>query len=142
MTENTLKITLQQAEEHHQAARERLQRAEDGETGKAIQQEVQSIVNFEDFDDIALLMRTPNLKLIETIVAEEPASIQELADAVGRDYREVHRNLSELEALGVIEFIDHGSRKRPTLRGGAENIDFSIRFPRTTDRNSTSGVSA
>lgn len=142
MTENTLKITFQQAEEHRQAARERLQRAESGETGEAIQQEVRTIVNFEDFDDIALLMRTSNLKLIETIVAEEPASIQELADAVDRDYREVHRNLSELEALGVIEFIDDGSRKKPTLRGEAENIDFSIRFPRTADRSSTSGVSA
>ena len=87
-------------------------------------------------------MRTANLKLIETIVAEEPASIQELADAVDRDYREVHRNLSELEALGVIEFTDEGSRKRPILRGGAENIDFSIRFPRTADQSNTSGVSA
>ena len=142
MTEDTLKITFQQADEHRQAARNRLQRAESGQTGEAIQQDVRSIVNFEEFDDIALLMRTPNLKLIETIVAEEPASIRELADAVDRDYREVHRNLSELEAVGVIEFTDDGSRKKPMLRGGAANIDFSIRFPQTADRNSTSGVSA
>jgi len=142
MTENTLKITFQQADEYRQAARKRLQRAESGETGKTIQQDVRSIVNFEDFDDIALLMRTPNLKLIETIVAEEPASIRELADAVDRDYREVHRNLGELESLGVIEFTDNGTRKKPILRGGAENVDFSIRFPRTADRSSTSGVSA
>jgi len=142
MTENTLKITFQQADEHRQAARERLQRAERGKTGEAIQQDVRTIVNFEDFDDIALLMRTANLKLIETIVAERPASIRELADTVDRDYREVHRNLSELEALGVIEFTDEGSRKRPILRSGAENIDFSIRFPRTADQSSTSDVSA
>jgi len=142
MTENTLKITFQQADEHRQAARERLQRAERGKTGEAIQQDVRTIVNFEDFDDIALLMRTANLKLIETIVAERPASIRELADTVDRDYREVHRNLSELEALGVIEFTDEGSRKRPILRSGAENIDFSIRFPRTADQSNTSGVSA
>mgnify|MGYP006441106929 CR=1 FL=1 len=142
MTENTLKITFQQAEQQRKAARERLQRAENGEADNAIEQDVRSIVNFEDFDDIALLMRTANLKLIETIVAEEPASIRELADVVDRDYREVHRNLSELEALGVIEFTDDGPRKKPILRDGAANIDFSIRFPRTTNRNSTSGVSA
>ena len=142
MTENTLKITFQQADEHRQAARERLQRAERGKTGEAIQQDVRTIVNFEDFDDIALLMRTANLKLIETIVAERPASIRELADTVDRDYREVHRNLGELEALGVIEFTDNGSRKKPILRGGAKNIDFSIRFPRTADQSSTSDVSA
>ena len=69
------------------------------------------------------------------------ASIREFADTVDRDYREVHRNLSELEALGVIEFTDEGSRKRPILRGGAENIDFSIRFPRAADRSNTPGVS-
>jgi len=142
MTENTLKITFQQAEQHHKAAQKRLQRAEKGETGEAIEQDARSIVNTEDFDDIALLMRTVNLKLIETIVGEEPASIQELAETVDRDYREVHRNLSELEELGVIEFTDDGSRKKPILGDGTENIDFSIRFPRTADRSSSSGISA
>ena len=132
MTENTLKITFQKAEQHRQTARKRLQRAESGQTGEAIQQDVRSIVNFGDFDDIALLMRTVNLRLIETIVAEEPASIRKLTDAVDRDYREVHRNLSELEAFGVIEFTDDGSRKTPILRDGAENINFSIRLPRTS----------
>ena len=142
MTENTLKITFQQAEEHRQAARERLQRAEAGETGEAIHQEVRSIVNFEDFDDIALLMRTANLRLIETIVSEEPTSIRELANVVDRDYREVHRNLTDLESLGVIEFNEKGSSKQPILRSGAQNIDFSIRFPRSVDHGEVSGASA
>ena len=142
MTENTLKITFQQAEEHRQAARERLQRAEAGETGEAIQQEVQSIVNFEEFDDIALLMRTANLRLIEAIVSDEPASIRQLADVVDRDYREVHRNLAELKTLGVIEFNDEGTRKEPILRDDAKNIDFSISFPKSVDRSSTTGASA
>jgi predicted transcriptional regulator len=141
MTENTLKITFQQGEAYRQAARERLQRAETGETGEAIQQEVQTIVNFEDFDDIALLMRTTNLRLIKAIVSEQPASIRQLADVVDRDYREVHRNLTELEALGAIEFNEGGSRKEPILRDGAENIDFSISFPRSVDRSRTSGAS-
>jgi predicted transcriptional regulator len=142
MTENTLKITFQQAEEHRQAARERLQRAESGETGEAIQQGVRAIVNFEDFDDIALLMQTPNLKLIETIVSQEPTSIRQLADAVERDYREVHRNLIELKSLGVIEFNENGSSKQPILRNGAKNIDFSIRFLRPVDQGNVSGASA
>jgi Predicted transcriptional regulator len=142
MTENTLKITFQQAEEHRQAAHERLQRAEAGETGEVIEQDVRSIVNFEDFDDIALLMRTANLRLIETIVSEEPASIRQLAEAVERDYREVHRNLTELKSLGVVEFNENGSSKQPILRDGAKNIDFSIRFPQSVDQESVSGASA
>ena len=142
MTENTLTITFQQAEQHRQAARERLRRAEAGETGETVEQDVRFILNFEAFDDIAQLMRTSNLELIEAIVSDEPASIRQLADVVDRDYREVHRNLTELESLGVVEFENDGSRKKPVLRGGAEHVDFSIRFPRSTDCGEVPGASA
>ena len=142
MTENTLTITFQQAEQQSQAARERLRRAEAGDTDEGVDQDTRFIINFEEFDDIARLMRTSNLELIEAIVSAEPASIRHLAEIVDRDYREVHRNLGELESLGVIEFEDDGSRKKPILRGGSENIDFSIRFPRSTERSGVSGVSA
>jgi len=131
MTEHTLKITFQQADEHRRSARERLRRAEAGKTDETIEQDARFVLNFEEFDDIARLMRTSNLVLIEAIVSEEPESIRQLADIVDRDYREVHRNLQELEALGVIEFEENGSRKAPILRGGVENIDLSIRFPRS-----------
>ena len=142
MTENTLTITFQQAEQHRQAARERVRRAEAGETGETVEQDVCFILNVEVFDDIARLMRTSNLELIEAIVSEEPASIRQLADVVDRDYREVHRNLTELESLGVVEFENDGSCKKPVLRGGAEHVDFSIRFPRSTDRGEGPGASA
>ena len=87
-------------------------------------------------------MRTSNLGLIEAIVSEEPASIRQLAEIVDRDYREVHRNLTELESLGVIEFDDDGSSKRPILRDGAENIDFSMQFPQSPDRGEVPGTSS
>jgi len=107
-----------------------------------VHQDTRFIINFEEVDDIARLMRTSNLKLIQAIVSEEPASIRQLAEIVDRDYREGHRNLGELESLCVIEFKKEGSRKEPILRGGTENIDFSIRFPRSTDRSGVLGVSA
>ena len=130
MTENTLKITFKQRDDHRTAARERLRRAEAGDRGEAIAQDVRFVCNFEEFADVDRLMRTSNLELIEAIVDERPESIREAAAAVDRDYRDVHRNLEELEALGVVEFETSGQAKRPILRGGAEGIDFSIRFPR------------
>lgn len=142
MTENTLKITFKQRDDHQKAARERLLRAEAGESGEAIEQDVRFILNFEEYDDVAQLMRTSNLKLIEAIVSECPESIRQTAAAVDRDYREVHRNLKELEALGVVEFKTDGQNKRPILREGAENIDFSIRFPRPAERGELPGESA
>ena len=129
MTENTLKITFRQRDDHRDAARERLRRAEAGESGEAIEQDVRFILNFEEFDDVDRLMRTSNLELIEMIVAHQPESIRDAAGVVDRDYREVHRNLKELESLGVIEFETSGQSKKPILRAGAENIDFSFRFP-------------
>ena len=129
MTTNTLKITFKQRDDHRVAAQKRLERAEAGETGEAIEQDTRFILNFEEYSDIDQLMRERNLRLIEAIVEHEPDSMQAAAAAVDRDYREVHRNLRELESLGVIEFEDDGQRKRPQLRGGAENIDFSIQFP-------------
>ena len=130
MTENTLKITFKQRDDHRTEARERLRRAEAGDRGEAIAQDVRFVCNFEEFADVDRLMRTSNLELIEAIVDECPESIRETAAAVDRDYRDVHRNLEELEALGVVEFETSGQAKRPILRGGAEGIDLSIRFPR------------
>jgi predicted transcriptional regulator len=125
-TTNTLKITFGQAQDHRAAARERLERSEAGETGNTIEQKPQFVLNFEDFRDIERLMRTSNLALLEAIVDHKPESIRETADIVDRDYREVHRNLDELDDLGVIEFEADGGRKRPILRGGSETIDFSF----------------
>ena len=130
MTENTLKITFKEQDEHRTAARERLRRAEAGESGEAVEQDVRFILNFEEFEDVERLMRASNLELVEAIVTDRPESIRQAAAAVDRDYREVHRNLKELEALGVVEFETVGKSKKPILREGAENIDLSIRFPR------------
>jgi predicted transcriptional regulator len=129
MTDDTLKITLKQQDTHRDEARERLERAEAGERGDAIEQDARFILNFETYDDVATLMRTSNLELIEAVVEHQPDSIRAAAAAVDRDYREVHRNLEELEALGVIEFEAAGQGKQPVLSAGAETIDFSFRFP-------------
>lgn len=133
MTENTLKITFRQADEHRDTARERLRRAEAGESGEAIEQDVRRVLNFEEFDDVERLMRTSNLELVEAIAEHEPESIRDAASVVGRDYREVHRNLDELESLGVVEFEIGGRSKRPILRGDVDTIDVSIQFPPTKD---------
>jgi predicted transcriptional regulator len=132
MTENTLRITFGEEEEIEQAARERLRCAEAGEVDETIEQDVRFVLNFETYEDIERLMRPSTLGIIETIVTELPESIRDVAEKVERDYREVHRNLRELEELGVIEFKEMGQRKRPILRAGTEEIEFSFRFPRSS----------
>jgi predicted transcriptional regulator len=137
MTTDTLKITYGQRENYQRTARERLRRAEAGEAFD--EQETAFVLNFEDLDDVERLMRRLNLQLLDVIASERPESIRETARLVDRDYKEVHRNLEELEALGVIEFTTDGNSKRPILRDGTEAIDLSITFPLDTDTsNSTS----
>lgn len=139
MSKNTLKITFGAADQHRGAARRRLERSEAGETGEGVKQEAHFILDFENFGDIEDLMRTSNLALLEAIVDEQPDSIRQTAEAVGRDYRDVHRNLQELADLGVVEFEENGASKKPILRGGADTVDFSFRIEReTSDRPSAS----
>lgn len=143
MTADTLKITYGQRENNQRAARERLRLAEAGDEFE--EQEAAFILNFENLDDVERLMRRLNLQLLDVVASERPESIRETARLVNRDYKEVHRNLKELEALGVIEFTTEGNRKRPVLRGGTEAIDLSITFPIDTDTsnsNSPQGTSA
>lgn len=141
MTENTLKITFGEGDKIRKNARERVRRAEAGETGEAIEQDVRFVLNFETFADVERLMRSSNLELLKAIVEDSPESIRQTAEAVDRDYKEVHRNLGELESLGVIEFVAEGGSKAPILRAGTENIEFSFRFPPKASSESA-GLSA
>ena len=135
MTADTLKITYGQRENNQRAARERLRRAESGEEFE--EQEAAFVLNFEDLDDVERLMRRLNLQLLDIVASERPESIRETARLANRDYKEVHRNLKELEALGVIEFTTDGNSKRPILRDGTEAIDLSITFPIDTDTSNS-----
>lgn len=51
--------------------------------------------------------------LLRTIRQDEPESIREAARLVGRDVKNVHQELTRLEALGVIRLDETGRSKRP-----------------------------
>lgn len=66
-------------------------------------------------DELHRITRPKNLELLRTIVRERPASIRETARLVERDVRQVHRNLEELEGLGLINFEETERAKRPKV---------------------------
>jgi predicted transcriptional regulator len=98
-----------------------LERAVDGEEYDPVIQ-----VNLTELHDLARLMTEENLELLTRIVERRPESISDLAAAVDRDYKSVHRNLRELEEFGVIEFESSGNAKRPLLRGGADEFEVEV----------------
>ena len=68
-------------------------------------------------EKLSRLLSQKNLELLEAIFEHEPESIREAAELVDRDDKQVHRNLSELEDIGAIEFEGGGSgqAKKPVL---------------------------
>ena len=71
-------------------------------------------VVYHDIEDLHQVTRPTNLELLRTIVREEPSSIRETARMVDRDVRQVHRNLTELKELGLINLDQEGRSKRPS----------------------------
>ena len=101
----TLKVTVGERDRLDQRTRSRIKAAQEGEDID----DVQPVLNFGWYADLSRLLSPKNLELLETISEPEPESIREAAELVDRDYRQVHRNLSELEDIGVIEFEGGGS---------------------------------
>ena len=67
--------------------------------------------------------------LLRTIAREEPAGIRETARLVDRDVRQVHRNLNELESLGLIDLKERGLAKRPTVWYDTIEVDLPLFGP-------------
>ena len=75
------------------------------------------------------MTRPTNLELLRTIASAEPDGIRDLARLVDRDVRQVHRNLNELESLGLIELEDTGQSKRPTVWYDSISVDLPLLVP-------------
>lgn len=84
---------------------------------------------YHDPDDVHRITRPKNLELLRAIVQYEPTSIRETARVVERDVRQVHRNLTELADLHLIELIDEGQSKRPHIWYDTIDIDLPLISP-------------
>ncbi len=123
----TLKVTVGERDRLDQRTRSRIKAAQEGEH----LDDAQPILNFGSYAELSRLLSPKNLELLETIAEHAPQSIREAAELVERDYKQVHRNLSELEDIGVIEFEGGGSgqAKRPNLAYDGLEIDIPFTGP-------------
>ena len=124
---STLKVTVGDHDRLDQQTNRRLEAAAAGEDIE----DAQPVLNFATYGDLSRLLSPKNLELLDVVSAHEPDSIRETADLVDRDYKQVHRNLSELEAIGVIEFEESGpgAAKAPTLAYDGLEIDIPFAEP-------------
>ncbi|WP_435118856.1 transcriptional regulator [Halolamina sp. C58] len=123
----TLKVTVGERDRLDQRTRSRIETAQEGEA----LDDAQPVLNFDSYAELSRLLSPKNLELLEAISEHEPESIREAADLVNRDYKQVHRNLTELEDIGVIEFSGGGSgqAKIPMLTYDGLEIDIPFGSP-------------
>ena len=124
---STLKVTVGERDRLDQRTRSRIRAAQEGED----LDDAQPVLNFGSYAELSRLLSPKNLELLETIFEHDPESIRETAELVGRDYKQVHRNLSELEDIGVIEFEGGGSgqARKPKLAYDGLEIDIPFAGP-------------
>ena len=126
----TLKITVGERDRLDQRTQRRIKAAQEGEE----LDDSQPVLNFDSYAELSRLLSQTNLELLEAIFETDPGSIREAAELVNRDYKQVHRNLSELEAIGIIEFEGGGSgrAKKPVLAYDGLEIDIPFAGPEDT----------
>jgi predicted transcriptional regulator len=74
-----------------------------------------SRLTVESLETFNRVFRSTNLELLHAIAENEPNSIRELARLVDRHPPEVTENVRELADYGLVELVEEGRAKRPTL---------------------------
>lgn len=83
-------------------------------------------LTIESLDTFGRVFRSTNLELLEAIVEDQPGSIRELARTVDRHPPAVHKHVTELAEHGVVELVDDGRAKRPTVWYDELRIDVPL----------------
>jgi len=107
---NVLLVTVVDDPSTYEEGLEAIQQLQDGES---IDQP--AIVRFSDESQLTDVFNERTYRLIQVIRDEKPDSIRETARLVGRDKKNVHEELTTLEALGVVRFVENGRAKRPVF---------------------------
>lgn len=111
MTENKiLLVTIGGGEEMYEEGLEAIQSLKEGET---IQQPAKVTVPNEEM--LGKIFNERTYTLLRVIRDESPSSIRETARLVDRDKKNVHEELTTLEALGIIRFEEDSNSKKPVF---------------------------
>ena len=99
MKKAKLSITVGSVEEAAKDVIDAWHRAERGEAPAELRAEIL----FTDMETLLRTLTPQRFNLLRQLHRQGPASIRALAKALGRDYKNVHRDVTELLRLGFIE---------------------------------------
>ena len=109
-TNNVLVVTIGDGEHLNERGRHAINQLEAGEPVDR-----PATITFANEQQLGEVFNERTYKLLRVIRENEPKSIRETARLVDRDVKNVHEELSTLEALGVIRFDEDGQAKRPVF---------------------------
>ena len=132
-----LKITVGDFDSLAERTRNRLQTLE-GDADPTTLDGVQPELRFGSYSELFDILSEKRLELLRTIATHDPDSISATAELVDRDYKSVHRQLDELEELGVVEFEEAapGTASKPIFDYDGIEIDLDFPDEKRPDRAS------
>lgn len=107
---NLLVVTVGGDEDIYEDGREAIRKLGRGEPV-----DEPAVVTFANEKQLGEVFNERTYTLLRVVRKETPASIRETARLVGRDVKNVHEELTKLEALGIVRFEENGQSKRPVF---------------------------
>jgi len=109
-SKNVLIVTVGGGEEMYEEGREAIRKLGRGESV-----ERPAVVTFANEKQLGKVFNEQAYTLLRVVREENPDSIRGTARYVGRDVKNVHEELTKLDALGIIRFEEDGQSKRPVF---------------------------
>ena len=91
-------------------------------------EEQPAVVSFSTVGELRKILTDRRLELLQALMATEGAaeSISALAEALDRDYRTVHDDVSLLADYGLLFIVEDGQAKRPFLPYERIHLDVEL----------------
>lgn len=106
----TVVVTIESDAEFGGAVRSTIEQLAEGGTV-----DTAHTVSFPDEELLGETFTPTTMALLRTVADRRPESIRATARAVERDVKNVHEDLTRLEAMGIIRFEAEGQAKRPVF---------------------------
>jgi predicted transcriptional regulator len=118
---DVLRVTVEMFDEMREETLAATESLEDGEAQPAV-------VSFSTVAELRKILTDRRLELLQALMNIDGAaeSISALADALDRDYRTVHDDVTMLDDYGLVFIIDEEQTKRPYLPYERIHLDVEL----------------
>jgi predicted transcriptional regulator len=118
---DVLRVTVETFDEMREDTLAATEALEQGE-------EQPAVVSFSTVAELRKILTDRRLELLQALMNIDGAaeSISALADALDRDYRTVHDDVTMLDDCGLVFIIDEGQSKRPYLPYERIHLDVEL----------------